>query len=65
MKKYIKPTMILLEIESEGMMAGSPGISKDPATGPACAKEYSGSFVWYDDDYSSETTDSNPNVFGE
>lgn len=24
--------MILLEIESEGMMAGSPGISKDPAT---------------------------------
>lgn len=57
--------MILLEIESEGMMAGSPGISKDPATGPACAKEYSGSFVWDDDDYSSETTDSNPNVFGE
>lgn len=43
-------------------MAGSPGISKDPATGPACAKEYSGSFVWDDDDYSSETTDSNPNV---
>lgn len=65
MKKSIKPTMILLEIESEGMMAGSPGISKDPATGPACAKEYSGSFVWDDDDYSSETTDSNPNVFGE
>ena len=65
MKKYIKPTMILLEIESEGMMAGSPGISKDPATGPACAKEYSGSFVWDDDDYSSETVDSNPNVFGE
>ena len=65
MKKYIKPTMKLLEIESEGMMAGSPGISKDPATGPACAKEYSGSFVWDDDDYSSETTDSNPNVFGE
>ncbi|WP_440422755.1 toxin PIN [Prevotella merdae] len=65
MKKYIKLTMILLEIESEGMMAGSPGISKDPATGPACAKEYSGSFVWDDDDYSSETTDSNPNVFGE
>ena len=65
MKKYIKPTMILLEIESEGMMAGSPGISNKPATGPACAKEYSGSFVWDDDDYSSETTDSNPNVFGE
>lgn len=65
MKKYIKPTMILLEIESEGIIAGSIGISKDPATGPACAKEYSGSFVWDDDDYSSETTDSNPNVFGE
>ena len=53
MKKYIKPTMILLEIESEGMMAGSPGISKDPATGPACAKKYSGCFDWDDDDYSS------------
>ena len=65
MKKYIKPTTKLLKIESEGMMAGSVGISKDPATGPACAKEYSGSFVWDDDDYSSETTDSNPNVFGE
>ena len=44
-------------------MAGSPGISKDPATGPACAKKYSGSFVWDDDDYSSESTDSNPNPF--
>ena len=65
MKKYIKPTMILLEIESEGIIAGSIGISKDPATGPACAKEYSGSYVWDDDDYSSETTDLNPNVFGE
>lgn len=65
MKKYIKPTMILLEIESEGMMAGSIGISKDPATGPACAKKYSGSFVWDDEDYSSESTDSNPNAFDE
>lgn len=65
MKKYIKPTMKLLEIESEGMMAGSPGISKDPATGPACAKEYSGSFVWDDEDYSSESTGSNPNAFDE
>lgn len=65
MKKYIKPTMILLEIESEGMMAGSPGISKDPATGPACAKKYSGCFDWDDDDYSSEITDSNPNPFDE
>lgn len=57
--------MILLEIESEGMIAGSIGISKDPATGPACAKEYSGSFVWDDEDYSSESTDSNPNAFDE
>ena len=65
MKKYIKPTMILLEIESEGMMAGYPGISKDPATGPACAKKYSGCFDWDDDDYSSESTDSNPNPFDE
>ena len=65
MKKYIKPTMILLEIESEGIIAGSIGICKDPATGPACAKEYSGSFVWDDEDYSSESTDSNPNAFDE
>lgn len=65
MKKYIKPTMILLEIESEGIIAGSIGISKDPATGPACAKEYSGSFVWDDEDYSSESTGSNPNAFDE
>ena len=65
MKKYIKPTMILLEIESEGIIAGSIGISNDPATGPACAKEYSGSFVWDDEDYSSESTDSNPNAFDE
>ena len=65
MKKYIKPTMILLEIASEGIIAGSIGISKDPATGPACAKEYSGSFVWDDEDYSSESTDSNPNAFDE
>ena len=50
MKKYIKPTMILLEIESEGIIAGSIGISKDPATGPACAKEYSGSIVWDHED---------------
>lgn len=65
MKKYIKPTIKLLEIESEGIIAGSIGISKDPATGPACAKEYSGSFVWDDEDYSSESTDSNPNAFDE
>lgn len=65
MKKYIKPTMRLLEIESEGIMAGSVEISKDPATGPACAKKYSGCFDWDDDDYSSEITDSNPNPFDE
>lgn len=46
-------------------MAGSPGISKDPATGPACANEYSGCFVWDDEDYSSESTGSNPNAFDE
>lgn len=46
-------------------MAGSPGISNKPATGPACAKKYSGSFDWDDDDYSSESTDSNPNPFDE
>ena len=65
MKKYIKPTMRLLEIESEGIMAGSVEISKEPATGPACAKKYSGCFDWDDDDYSSESTDSNPNPFDE
>lgn len=65
MKKYIKPTIKLLEIESEGIMAGSPGISKDSATEDACANEYSGCFVWDDDEYSSESTDSNPNAFDE
>ncbi len=44
-------------------MAGSPGISNKPATGPACAKKYSGCFDWDDEDYSSESTDSNPNPF--
>lgn len=66
MKKYIKPTMILLEIECEGIIAGSTiGISKDPATESACANEYSGCFVWDDEDYSSESTGSNPNAFDE
>lgn len=65
MKKYIKPTMILLEIESEGIIAASIRISNDPATESACANEYSGSFVWDDEDYSSESTDSNPNAFDE
>ena len=39
MKKYIKPTMILLEIESEGMMVA---ISNTNAKEDACANEYSG-----------------------
>ena len=62
MKKYIKPTMILLEIESEGMMVA---ISNTNAKEDACANEYSGCFVWDDDGYSSESTDSNPNAFDE
>ena len=62
MKKYIKPTMILLEIESEGMMVA---ISNTNATEDACANEYSGCFVWDDEDYSSESTGSNPNAFDE
>ena len=65
MKKYIKPTIKLLEIESEGIIAASIRISNDPATESACAKEYSGSFVWDDEDYSSESTGSNPNAFDE
>ena len=62
MKKYIKPTMKLLEIESEGMMVA---ISNTNAKEDACANEYSGCFVWDDDDYSSESTGSNPNAFDE
>lgn len=62
MKKYIKPTMKLLEIESEGMMVA---ISNTNAKEDACANEYSGCFVWDDEDYSSESTDSNPNAFDE
>lgn len=46
-------------------MAGSVRISDKPATESACANEYSGSFVWDDEDYSSESTDSNPNAFDE
>ncbi|WP_308265679.1 hypothetical protein [Prevotella sp.] len=65
MKKYIKPTIKLLEIESEGIIAASIRISNDPATESACANEYSGCFVWDDDEYSSESTDSNPNAFEE
>ncbi|WP_308244614.1 hypothetical protein [uncultured Prevotella sp.] len=62
MKKYIKPTMKLLEIESEGMMVA---ISNTNAKEDACANEYSGCFVWDDEDYSSESTGSNPNAFDE
>ena len=62
MKKYIKPTMILLEIESEGMTVA---ISNTNAKEDACANEYSGCFVWDDEDYSSESTGSNPNAFDE
>lgn len=62
MKKYIKPTMILLEIESEGMMVA---ISNTNAKEDAYANEYSGCFVWDDEDYSSESTGSNPNAFDE
>ena len=65
MKKYIKPTIKLLEIESEGIIAAFIRISNDPATESACANEYSGCFVWDDDEYSSESTDSNPNAFEE
>ena len=62
MKKYIKPTMILLEIESEGMMVA---ISNTNAKEDAAAKGHFGCFDWDDDDYSSESTDSNPNPFDE
>lgn len=62
MKKYIKPTMILLEIESESMMVA---ISNTNSKEDACANEYSGCFVWDDEDYSSESTGSNPNAFDE
>ena len=65
MKKYNKPTVKWMEIESEGMIADSIVISKDPATDPACAKGHYGSSDWDEDDYSGETTYSNPNVYGE
>lgn len=62
MKKYIKPTIKLLEIECEGIMIAISGTN---AKEDACANEYSGCFVWDDDEYSSESTDSNPNAFDE
>lgn len=62
MKKYIKPTMRLLEIESEGIMTA---ISVTNATEDACAKGHFGCFDWDDDNYSSKSTDSNPNAFDE
>lgn len=62
MKKYIKPTMILLEIESEGIMTAISGTN---ATEDACTKGHFGCFDWDDDNYSSKSTDSNPNAFDE
>lgn len=62
MKKYIKPTMRLLEIESEGIMTAISGTN---ATEDACAKGHFGCFDWDDDNYSSNSTDSNPNAFDE
>lgn len=65
MKKYIKPTIKLLEIESEGIMAAI-SVSGTNATEDACAKGHFGSFGWDDDNYSSsKSTDSNPNAFDE
>ena len=55
--------MKLLEIESEGIMVAISNTTN--AKEDACAKEYSGSFDWDDDDYSSESTGSNPNAFDE
>ena len=63
MKKYIKPTTKLLKIESEGIMVAISNTTN--AKEDACAKEYSGSFDWDDDDYSSEITDSDPDAFDE
>lgn len=40
-------------------------ISKTNAKEDACANEYSGCFVWDDEDYSSESTGSNSNAFDE
>lgn len=65
MKKYQKPMVKWMEIESEGMIAESPGFSDTPANEDACAKGHSNSFDWDDEDYSSENTYSNPNVFDE
>lgn len=56
MKKYIKPTMKLVEIESEGIMAAI-SVSGTNATEDACAKGHFGSFDWDDDESSSESTD--------
>lgn len=64
MKKYIKPTIKLVEIESEGIMAAI-SVSGTNATEDACAKGHFGCFDWDDDNYSSKSTDSNPNAFDE
>ena len=41
MKKYIKPSITAVSIETSSILAGSlhVGISDDPATGAACSKE--------------------------
>ena len=63
MKKYQKPLVKWMEIESEEMMI--PQVSGTPANEEASAKGHSISFDWDEDDYSSESTCSNPNVFDE
>lgn len=65
MKKYQKPMLKWMEIETEGMIAQSIRISDEFATEEACAKGHSNSFDWDEDDYSSKSTYSNPNVFDE
>lgn len=52
-----------MEMESEEMML--PQFSNTYATEGASAKGHSNSFDWDEDDYSSEGTYSNPNVFDE
>lgn len=63
MKKYIKPTTKLLKIESEGIMVAISNTTN--AKEDAAAKGHLGSFDWDDDDYSSESTDSDPDAFDE
>lgn len=62
MKKYQKPTVKWMEIESEEMML--PEFSNTNATEGACAKGHSCNTDWDDDDYSDETAYSNRNIYG-